>query len=207
MLHEALTAAEALGTTTSAQVVNMPWLNRVDVDWLASSPSPSRSSSSSRITRRPGRSATAAPPYLDGRPADGVRRRRLARLRDPTRSAPLSRARRLLRSPTASHSRFAPAPRREAGLARPSGPVFVRLFFDTGIVGDLRHRLGDRSSSSCSTRVNTRLPGANALATRRTRGRSVSRARVGMRAKVPVTRTVARPQGRLLPTLAPSQPP
>jgi transketolase len=33
MLHEALRAAEALGTRL--QVVNMPWLNRVDSDWLA----------------------------------------------------------------------------------------------------------------------------------------------------------------------------
>jgi transketolase len=33
MLHEALTAAETLGT--HVQVVNMPWLNRVDSDWLA----------------------------------------------------------------------------------------------------------------------------------------------------------------------------
>jgi transketolase len=32
MLHEALNAAEALGTRV--QVVNMPWLNRVDSDWL-----------------------------------------------------------------------------------------------------------------------------------------------------------------------------
>ncbi len=32
MLHEALSAAEALGTRL--QVVNMPWLNRVDPDWL-----------------------------------------------------------------------------------------------------------------------------------------------------------------------------
>jgi transketolase len=33
LLHEALDAAEALGTRV--QVVNMPWLNRVDADWLA----------------------------------------------------------------------------------------------------------------------------------------------------------------------------
>ncbi|MFL5945255.1 MAG: transketolase C-terminal domain-containing protein, partial [Gaiellaceae bacterium] len=33
MLHEALSAAEVLGTR--AQVVNMPWLNRVDASWLA----------------------------------------------------------------------------------------------------------------------------------------------------------------------------
>jgi transketolase len=33
LLHEALTAAEALGTRL--QVVNMPWLNRVDADWLS----------------------------------------------------------------------------------------------------------------------------------------------------------------------------
>jgi transketolase len=33
MLHEALTAAELLGDRL--QVVNMPWLNRVDRDWLA----------------------------------------------------------------------------------------------------------------------------------------------------------------------------
>lgn len=33
MLHEALNAAEALGTRV--QVVNMPWLNRVDSEWLA----------------------------------------------------------------------------------------------------------------------------------------------------------------------------
>jgi transketolase len=33
MLHEALSAAEALGTRV--QVVNMPWLNRVDAEWLA----------------------------------------------------------------------------------------------------------------------------------------------------------------------------
>jgi transketolase len=33
LLHEALNAAEALGTRV--QVVNMPWLNRVDSDWLA----------------------------------------------------------------------------------------------------------------------------------------------------------------------------
>jgi transketolase len=32
MLHEALTAAEALGARV--QVVNMPWLNRVDTAWL-----------------------------------------------------------------------------------------------------------------------------------------------------------------------------
>jgi len=33
MLHEALNAAEAMGARV--QVVNMPWLNRVDSDWLA----------------------------------------------------------------------------------------------------------------------------------------------------------------------------
>jgi transketolase len=33
MLHEALTAAEMLGA--SIEVVNMPWLNRVDPSWLA----------------------------------------------------------------------------------------------------------------------------------------------------------------------------
>jgi transketolase len=33
MLHEALTAAEALDS--SIQVVNMPWLNHVDSSWLA----------------------------------------------------------------------------------------------------------------------------------------------------------------------------
>jgi transketolase len=33
MLHEALTAAELLGD--QLQVVNMPWLNRVDGEWLA----------------------------------------------------------------------------------------------------------------------------------------------------------------------------
>jgi transketolase len=33
MLHEALSAAEILGTRL--QVVNMPWLNRIDSDWLA----------------------------------------------------------------------------------------------------------------------------------------------------------------------------
>jgi transketolase len=33
MLHEALTAAERLGDRL--QVVNMPWLNRFDVDWLS----------------------------------------------------------------------------------------------------------------------------------------------------------------------------
>jgi transketolase len=32
MLHEAMTAAERLGTRV--QVVNMPWLNRVDASWL-----------------------------------------------------------------------------------------------------------------------------------------------------------------------------
>jgi transketolase len=36
MLHEALSAAEALdGRGTSVQVVNMPWLNRIDGEWLA----------------------------------------------------------------------------------------------------------------------------------------------------------------------------
>ncbi len=35
MLHEALTAAERLATQgVSAQVVDMPWLNRVNADWL-----------------------------------------------------------------------------------------------------------------------------------------------------------------------------
>ena len=33
LLHEALVAAETLGTRV--QVVNMPWLNRVDAEWLA----------------------------------------------------------------------------------------------------------------------------------------------------------------------------
>jgi transketolase len=33
LLHESLNAAEALGSRV--QVVNMPWLNRVDSDWLA----------------------------------------------------------------------------------------------------------------------------------------------------------------------------
>jgi transketolase len=33
MLHEALTAAELLGDRL--QVVNMPWLNRIDAEWLA----------------------------------------------------------------------------------------------------------------------------------------------------------------------------
>ncbi len=36
MLHEALNAAELLAADgTSAQVVDMPWLNRIDPDWLA----------------------------------------------------------------------------------------------------------------------------------------------------------------------------
>jgi len=38
MLHEALTAAELLGTRV--QVVNMPWLNRVDPDWLGDAVEP-----------------------------------------------------------------------------------------------------------------------------------------------------------------------
>jgi transketolase len=33
MLHEALTAAELLGS--SVQIVDMPWLNRVDSEWLS----------------------------------------------------------------------------------------------------------------------------------------------------------------------------
>lgn len=35
MLHEALTAAERLQGRLSLKVVNMPWLNRIDPDWLA----------------------------------------------------------------------------------------------------------------------------------------------------------------------------
>ena len=38
LLHEALNAAELLGTL--AQVVNMPWLNRVDASWLAEAVEP-----------------------------------------------------------------------------------------------------------------------------------------------------------------------
>ena len=38
LLHEALSAAELLGTR--AQVVNMPWLNRVDASWLAEAVEP-----------------------------------------------------------------------------------------------------------------------------------------------------------------------
>jgi len=38
LLHEALSAAELLGTL--AQVVNMPWLNRVDASWLAEAVEP-----------------------------------------------------------------------------------------------------------------------------------------------------------------------
>src|SRR5439155_20566644 len=38
MLHEALNAAEALGARV--QVVNMPWLNRADSDWLANPVAP-----------------------------------------------------------------------------------------------------------------------------------------------------------------------
>ncbi len=41
LLHEALTAAEALRAQgTRVQVVNMPWLNRIDPDWLADTVSP-----------------------------------------------------------------------------------------------------------------------------------------------------------------------
>src|SRR5207247_3255220 len=38
MLHEALTAAEALGDRL--QVVNLPWLNRIDSEWLADAVEP-----------------------------------------------------------------------------------------------------------------------------------------------------------------------
>jgi transketolase len=38
MLHEALMAAEALGDRV--QVVNLPWLNRIDADWLADAVEP-----------------------------------------------------------------------------------------------------------------------------------------------------------------------
>lgn len=36
LLHEALSAAEMLEGTLSVKVVNMPWLNQVDPEWLAS---------------------------------------------------------------------------------------------------------------------------------------------------------------------------
>ena len=136
MLHEALTAAELLGEA-ALQVVNMPWLNRVDPSWLAElvepfaelfvvedhAPVGALGDALRRDARRSG--------------ADGVRRRGLAGVRDAARGAALPRPRRLL----------ARRPHR-ARAARPHGlvtPVWLvlpdpfssRLFFDTGIVDAL----------------------------------------------------------------------
>ena len=59
MLHEALTASELLAEgDLSVAVVNLPWLNVVDADWLAEIVEPMRTCSCSRTTRRSVRSAT-----------------------------------------------------------------------------------------------------------------------------------------------------
>ena len=170
MLHEALTAAER--SATALQVVNMPWLNRVD----------------SRLARRARRARSREIFVVEDHAPVGalgdslrraprrsaghrVRRRGLARLRDAAGGAPLPRSRRrLARGPHRARA-AAPAPRRDAGLARPPGPLLLATL--------LRHRhrrrparAAGRPARALSARHERarRSPGASAQATRASRG-------------------------------------
>ena len=125
------------------QVVNMPWLNRVEAVWARELAEPFEDvfvvedhAPPARWPMRYGARSTA------GR--DGVRRRRLAGVRDAARGAALPRTRRLLaRGPhrtgaARTHSFVTPV-----WLVLPD-PFSSRLFFDTGIVERLRAQLGER---------------------------------------------------------------
>src|SRR5205814_8805904 len=79
-----------------------------------------------------------------GPPADGLRRRGLACVRDAGRGAALPRPRR--RFACRPHCARAARPRElvtPVWLVLPD-PFSTRLFFDTGVVEKLRARLGDR---------------------------------------------------------------
>ena len=135
MLHEALSAAEALEQRgTLVQVVNMPWLNRVDAGLARELVEPFEEHLRRRGPRAGRRAGDALRRALDGRCADGVRRRGLAGVRDAARGAALPRPRRLLaRRP---HRACAA---RTHGFVTPvwlvlPDPFSSRLFFDTGIV-------------------------------------------------------------------------
>ena len=94
MLHEALRAAERLADSgeLSLRVVAMPWLNRFDEDWLAA-----EVATLEHVfvleDHAPVGGARRRAPLRARRPAGhGLRRRRLARVWDARRGAPLPRA-------------------------------------------------------------------------------------------------------------------
>ena len=138
MLHEALTAAELLAERgIEAAVVAMPWLDRVDADWLAETfarrPRGARRRGS-RAGRRAWRHAPAR--ARRARRAACARRRRrrgLARVRHADRGAAPPRGSTAPRSRSASRSPCRVAPGRDAAARlgrrrRPAhGPRVLRL--------------------------------------------------------------------------------
>ena len=151
MLHEALTAAELLEERgIDAAVVAMPWLDRVDPDWLAATFTGVRRGARRRGSRA-GRGARrhAAARVRRAAGAAGARgrgRRGLARVRDAGRGAASPRARRRLarRARRARRSRSRRHVRQRPVWVVVADPLTARVFFDCGIVERLHERLGER---------------------------------------------------------------
>jgi hypothetical protein len=142
MLHEALTAAELLDGRL--QVVNMPWLNRVDVEWVSELAEPFGDVFVLEDHAPVGALGDSVRRALGRARGNGLRRRGLACVRDAGRGPALPRPRR--RFACRPHCARAARPRElvtPVWLVLPD-PFSTRLFFDTGIVEKLHARLGDR---------------------------------------------------------------
>ena len=120
----------------------MPWLNRLDVGLARRRGCPLRPRLRPRGPRAGGRPRRWAPGRAPGPCRDCLRRRRVARVRDARRGAPVPRPRRrIARSPDRGARR---PPSQQSQLARRSmtrrtwvvlpDQLSIRVFFDTGIV-------------------------------------------------------------------------
>ncbi len=95
MLHELLTAAELLAEHgVDVAVIDMPWLNRFDRDWLARGHRLRGAARRRRGPRARRRARRRAPPGAARPRGDGLRRRGLAGLRHAARGAAVPRPRR-----------------------------------------------------------------------------------------------------------------
>ena len=218
MLHEALTAAELLAERgIEAAVVAMPWLDRVDPDWLAETFAGVRDVlvvedhapvGALGDTLRRALAALPEPPALqvagvEGWPACGT----------PTEAL---RHHGLDGASLAERVALAAAgSRRDVTTARPvwvvvADPLTARVFFDCGIVERLAERLGGRLHASRSASRATRRGVGRACARRR---RASSTRTTSIRSPSPPPervraprRSLARRADRLLPARDPPQP-
>ncbi len=137
MLHEALLAAERLGESgeASVRVVAMPWLNRVDEEWLESEVAAFEHVLVLEDHAPVGGLGDRLRAALPGRAIGVVRRRGVARLRVTGRGAPLPRPGRRV----ARHADCRPRRRPDSMSAKRPWIVLpdllsIRVFVDTGIL-------------------------------------------------------------------------